>query len=339
MDRASTGLALLACLAAFAGLPRTAHAQSEARERQAAAEAYDQGTASYVSGDYPKAAEWFETAHRLSPAAPALIQAARAHQQAGNSTRAATLALRLTLQYPDETSAVQYAQGVLQQLAPKFLRIEVVCAECSLDVDGTLQEFESFFVEPDVEHTVTASFETGERRQKVDGAAGETRTLEFQAPPPAAVSKATRIDPTLPVDGPSRKPLGPAVTFVAGGITVLLLAGSIVSHIDMEAGVGPYKDSIDEYNNSCRGNMPADDAVCNELYADAEARLAEGRPKEDRTTILWIATGGAAAATAVIGLLLTDWSGSGEDKALADGFQLSIAPTIGGASLLMKGNL
>jgi hypothetical protein len=55
----------------------------DARQRQAAAEAYDQGTSAYLSGDYVKAAEWFETANRLASAAPALIQSARSLQQAG----------------------------------------------------------------------------------------------------------------------------------------------------------------------------------------------------------------------------------------------------------------
>ena len=79
-------------------------------QRQAAAEAYDQGTAAYLAGDYAKAAEWFETANRLSPAAPALIQAARAHSKPANLPRAATLALRLTHEYPNEPAAVEFGE-------------------------------------------------------------------------------------------------------------------------------------------------------------------------------------------------------------------------------------
>src|SRR5436190_20809476 len=104
-------IAVLLAAACFA-VARPAYAQ-DARQRQAAAEAYDQGTAAYVAGDYEKAAEWFETANRMSPAAPALIQATRAHQQAGHSARAATLALRLTTEYGSEQAAQQVGQGVL----------------------------------------------------------------------------------------------------------------------------------------------------------------------------------------------------------------------------------
>jgi tetratricopeptide (TPR) repeat protein len=339
MQRASIGgLALLVGILAFATVPAATLGQSETRERQAAAEAYDQGTASYLSGDYPKAAEWFETANRLSPAAPALIQAARAHQQAGHSTRAATLALRLTLEYPDEAAAVKFAQGVLDQLGPRFVRVEVTCTACSLDVDGTLQESQIFFVEPGVEHSITASFETGERKQPVQGLAGETKTLEFEAPPhPIVPPTQSGALAGASIDSVSRKPLGPPVTFIAGGITVLLLAGSIVSTLDMNSGVDPYEAAVDDYNQCLR---TMDDATgCNDLYQVAQDQLDKGKSKETRTTILWGVTGGAAVVTAVIGLLLTDWSGNGDDSASAKGLQFVVAPTHGGATLSMRGHL
>src|SRR6187551_3774396 len=88
-----------ACLA----VAQPARAQ-DARSRQAAAEAYDQGTAAYLAGEYEKAAEWFETANRLAPAAPALIQAARSLQEAGLKSRAASIALRLTTEYPNDAA-------------------------------------------------------------------------------------------------------------------------------------------------------------------------------------------------------------------------------------------
>jgi tetratricopeptide (TPR) repeat protein len=332
-------LALFACLIVLHISPVISLAQSETRERQAAAEAYDQGTASYLSGDYPKAAEWFETANRLSPAAPALIQAARAHQQAGHLTRAATLALRLTREYANEAAAVQYAKTVLDQLAPRFLRVDVVCQGCSLDVDGTLQETQAFFVEPASMHTVTASFESGERKQQVIGGAGENKTLEFSAPPRAVVPvpNANPLRIAQPLEDRPNRPLSPVVTLVAGGVTVLLLAGSIVSTIDMNAGVKPYKAAVAEYN-SCLLAMEDSDS-CTGLYRVAKTKLDDGKTKQTRTTILWAATGGAALATAVFALLLTDWSGSGDDKADAKRLQLGFAAGSDGATLLVKGHL
>lgn len=327
-------LCLCLCLAG-----RVASAQSEPRERQAAAEAYDQGTASYLSGDYPKAAEWFETANRLSPAAPALIQAARAHQQAGHLTRAATLALRLTLEYANEPAAVQYGNSVLQQLAARFVRVEVTCTGCTLDVDGTLQESQVFFVEPGVPHNVTASFETGERNRDVEGEAGTTRTLSFEAPPPPVVPDVGADAAAGGTQGreSDRKPFGPAVTLIAGGVTALLLAGSIVSGIDTKAGVDSYVDAASKHT-FCSQSMGLDSPECRALYDVAKAKLDRGEAKETRTTVLWIATGAAGAATAVIALLFTDWSGS-EEKASGHAMQVSVSATPYGAGVLMKGNL
>lgn len=327
------------CLVVLVAAPRLATAQSETRERQAAAEAYDQGTASYVSRDFAKAAEWFETANRLSPAAPALIQATRAHQQAGHLTRAATLALRLTLEYANEQGAVQFGTSVLEQLAPRFVRIEVECTGCTLDVDGTLQESQVFFVDPGIRHVVTASFETGERKQEVEGQPGTTQQLSFEAPPPPPPSidepDGSKGTPTAPTP----KPFGPLITWIGGGVTVLLLGGTIASYVDTKAGVPDYEKAAAERTSCLMMTMVDDDRRCAELYEIAAAKLAKGESKEKRTTVLGIATGAAAAATVVIGLLLTDWSGSGEEKSAEQGLRLSVGATADGAMLQMKGTL
>jgi hypothetical protein len=340
MHRASIGRALLlVSLVVFTIVPAGSRAQSETRERQAAAEAYDQGTASYLSGDYAKAAEWFETANRLSPAAPALIQAARAHQQAGHLTRAATLALRLTLEYSAEPSAVQYGKTVLDQLAPRFVRVEVECTGCTLDVDGTLQESQVFFVDPGVPHSVTASFETGERKQELKGAAGSTQQLQFEAPPPPVVPEREVGDGAgaSSTTESFRKPFSPTVTWVAGGVTAVLLAGSIISGIDTKAGVGDFKASADAYR-MCQ-NRADPNENCTGLRDIAKAKLDKGEAKETRTTVLFIATGAAAVTTAVFALLLTDWAGSGEEKSSDQGLRLHVNATASGASVMMKGNL
>lgn len=319
-----------------AALPVLAQ-QSDARQRQAAAEAYDQGTAAYLSGDYEKAAEWFETANRMSPAAPALIQAARAHQQAGHQSRAATLALRIVTEYPNEAAAVQYAQGLLDQLAAKFVRIDVACDGCTLDVDGTLQESQSFFVEPDQNHQITASFETGERKGVVSGAAGETKTIEITAPPPPP-NRTVDVDTHMPdgMNDNQPKPLPPLATFIGAGVTAALLGTSIWSRIDTNNGVDPYKSAAEDYQNCAKmhGDM---DSHCIALHDKAKEKYDDGKSKETRTNVLWVATGVAGAATGVIALFFTDWSGHAKEKAQARAPRLTLAPTYGGAALFMKG--
>ena len=167
----------------------------DARQRQAAAEAYDRGTAAYLEGAYAEAGQWFETAHRMAPAAPALMQAIRAHEHNDNHARAATLALELSRAYREDKAASDFAAGVLGKHASTLIRVDVTCDEdCKLDLDGKLQEFLSFFVVPGAAHQLTATFETGSKAASVEGVAGDTRSIEFEAPPPppsAALKPAT----------------------------------------------------------------------------------------------------------------------------------------------------
>jgi hypothetical protein len=276
----------------------------------------------------------------MSPAAPALIQAARAHQQAGHLDRAATLALRLTLEHQDDANAVQFGEGMLAQLAPKFVRVDVGCEGCKLDVDGTLQESQSFFVEPDVNHVVTANFETGEQRGEVSGHAGETKSIEFVAPPPPPTPAADEGG-HLGVSGTSdekARPLQPIFTYIGAGVTIALLAGSIVSTVDTTSGVNAYEDDAKKWRDCAAKPNNAPNA-CAELQANAKDELKTGQGKEKRTTALWIATGAVAAGTAVIALFLTDWSG-GEKKdgmALKRELRFAAAPTPEGAALWMTG--
>lgn len=333
------GAAALGLLLAFA-VPAVAQ-EGDARQRQAAAEAYDQGTAAYVARDYVKAAQWFETANRLSPAAPALIQGARSHYRAGNMPRAATLALQLTLSYASEPAALEVGDALLREIAPTLVRVDVTCDGCSLDVGGTLQEHKSFFVAPDTAHTVTASFETGERTAEVSGAAGEAKALAFEAPPPPPVvvepklPKAGGAEPLFGEDGQPRdhakKPLPPIVTFIGAGLTGALLIGSILSTVDMYAHADKFDTAADESNAACSDPSRTD---CTELYNRASKLLDDGEPTEIRTTILWVATGVVGAATAVIALTLTDWSG-GEDDEHASTLRLQplLDPVQGSAGL------
>src|SRR5258706_9942838 len=166
MARISTaGMLAVVCAA------MTAAAQPSAQDQQSAADAYDRATASYLAHDYVRAAQWFETANRLAPAAAALTQAVRSHERAGNLLRAATLALRLQALYSNDHSAARTANEVLRAHAGQLARIDVDCDACTVQLDGTLEEFPAFFVQPGSDHTVTASFATGTRTEQVRGEA------------------------------------------------------------------------------------------------------------------------------------------------------------------------
>jgi hypothetical protein len=311
----------------------TAWAQ-DARQRQAAAEAYDRGTAAYLEGSYGEAAQWFETANRMAPAAPALMQAIRAHEHAENHTRAATLAIELQETYASEPQATEFARNVLSTTAPKLLLIKVTCDEdCKLDVDGKLQEYLTFFETPGQPHTLTATFETGSKTTKVQGDAGQERSVQFEAPPPP---------PTPPIDftsgatqskdGTAGRPLPPLVTWIGIGVTGAVLAATIVSAVDMYNGVPGYKKVADQ---SAHCPMPGS-AMCNDLARKAQDELDKGQSRELRTNILIGATAFAAVSTGVIAFFLTDWS-SKDAKPADETLGLRVEPRPGGLSTTLEG--
>lgn len=289
-------LATCTCVVAAVFSTPAAHAQEvSARDRQSAGEAYDRGTAAYLSEDYARAAQWFETAHRLAPAAAALAQATRAHRRAGHALEAATLALQLRALYPDDGTATRTAARALMG-SEQYFRVDVECSEsCTLEVGGSLLAHTSFFLEPG-DHEVTASFESGSRVQTATGAAGESLTLTFEAPPPEA-TPAEPPDPGAVSDpGPGETP---ATASSGGGVPVAVTIIGMVATAALGAvlvwsgwhtldGIGAYEDN------------------------PTEAGYRDGRAREDRTNALIGATGAAAIATLVLALF-TDWGGSESD--------------------------
>lgn len=286
-----------------------------ARERQAASEAYDRGTSAYLARNYAEAARWFETAHRLAPAAAALVQAVRAYQRAGDDLRAATLGLRLEALYPGDRAAQRAAADVLRH-ARRFVRIDVECAGCTVALDGVLLEHPSFFVEPGEPRTVEAAFETGTRTETVQGAAGEQRTLRFDAPPPPVVEP----DPE-PEPDPSPSPIEPApangggfgvipwpVTVATFGATALMAGVLLWSGLDTLDGVPAYVAN------------PTPEA------------LADGQSREERTN--WLIGGTVLlAVTSAVLSALTDWGGGQPSTEVA--FDLGIQRD--GAALGLRG--
>lgn len=328
-------LAVVCALAAGGALPtRPAVAQdSDAQQRQAAGEAFDRGTAAYLARNYPQAAEWFETAHRLAPAAPALVQAIRAHQRAGNVMRAGTLALRLATQYPDDRASARSARDALATATSRYVRVDVVCTGCNVDLDGTLQDSPSFFVEGGGSHRVVAHFSTGDREETVRGVPGEQREVRLEAPPPTETTPVdNRVDgngdgtttttTTTPTRAPTPTPtprarsgLSPAVAIV--GLALTVAAGGVLawSGVDTLAGVDAYE------------------------LSPTQAALDDGQAKELRTNVLIGVTAGLGVATAAIMIFFTDWGGDDSHERAPEGQAVHAAATFvpGGAMGVLGG--
>ncbi|MCG8556803.1 MAG: hypothetical protein MJD61_16185 [Proteobacteria bacterium] len=315
-------------------------AEPSVQQRSAAAEAYDRGTAAYLATDYERAAQWFETAHRIAPAAPALLQAIRANDRAGSKLRAATLSLRLLADYSSDEAAAKYGIQVLQEARTKYLRVDVRCQDCSIAVNGAPQQYPSFFLEPDQAHTVVADFESGEVSEEVSGAAGKSITLQFEAPrvsgealrelPRQSVS---RTDTLLRGEGDERADDGrnggglpPSLTFTAIGLTAVVAGLTVWSRLDSLAGVDAYEVQASKCQQAAYDPAHPD-------CIDATQRLNEGRGTEVRTSILLGASAALSAGSLILALFLTDWSGGRDSDEASIRFGALLVPG-GGAGLL-----
>lgn len=309
-------------------------AEAQGRERQAAAQAFDRGTQEALTENWEAAAQWFETADRLSPAPAALSHAIEARRRAGHQMRAASLALRMQQTYPDDEAAQAMAAEVLQGAASQYVRVNVTCdSACAVEVDGALTGGMSFFVEPDREHEVAAGFEHGRVVQTVEAEAGETRALSFEGPPapPEPEPRVGADGRPLDLSEPFRFPK--ATFLVAGALTLGAGAVMIWSGVDTQNHVGAYEEQAE----LCRGG---DSAACTE----GRRLLDDGQSRERRTNALIGVTAGLAATTLVIAIL-TDWSGDEEDDADAEGDSADeaqgVTPSVGlsrqGGMLLLEG--
>lgn len=314
--RLALGLLVAAVVLHGTAVVRAQEDEVSAADRRAAAEAYDRGSAAYLERQWGQAARYFEMADRLAPSPAALVQAVRAHQRAGNDIEAANLALRLEARHPDERAASRTAASVLREAEQRFVRVDVQCDGCSLQIDRAVIDQTSFFVEPRVTHTLTASFETGDVQQTVEGTAGSRQELSFEAPPAPAPSTEPAAGPTPPPDtAPPASDGGGGLSpvwVVAGGVVTLGLAGALTwSGLDALDGVDGYE-------------------------ADpTQERLEEGQAKERRTNVLIGATAGAAAVTLLLAAL-TDWGGSGETDPT---IQASAGVVPGGVIAVLGGRL
>ena len=316
--RGTSTLAFIVCVlfsaVAAADAPQDEGQSISVGERAEAAEAYDRGTTAYLSEQYELAAHWFERAYRVVPTSTALVQAVRAHHKAGNSIRAANLALQLQDEYPGDARSKQITNAVVGAVKPDNVLVEAQCEKrCTLEIDGALVQHAVFFVTPDVEHSLKAAFDNGETSTFVRAAAGTTKKITLAAPAP-----------------PPPPPIPRWAFFSSLGATVALGAVTAWSGIDANKGVDAYESaaraaSSPGINN---GNSPTPEQ-------QAQALLEEGQQKERRTNILIGVTAGMAVTTAVLGVF-TNWKGESREAA-SKRIEPSIAVSTKGGALTIKG--
>jgi hypothetical protein len=197
---------------------------------------------------------------------------------------------------------------------PTSVLVKAECEKaCTLEIDGALVQHSTFFVTPDVEHSLKAAFDNGETSTFVQGTAGAIKNVTLAAPAP-----------------PPPPPVPRWAFFSSLGATVALGAVTAWSGIDANKGVSAYESAARSASSPGinTGGSPTP-------QEQAEALLEEGRQKERRTNILIGVTAGMAATTAVLGVF-TNWKGESRD-ATSKRIEPSIGVSTKGGALTIKG--
>lgn len=312
---------------AFLSVAKADDGATDEERRQAAGAAYDRGSKAYLAGDFERAARFYETAFRLAPAAPALIQAVRAYQQAGDDRRAGTVALALQETYGVEQMAEHTTQA-LEKARSENMRVDVVCEGCQLEIDGEREGFPSVFLEPRTAHTVNAVFETGTRSESVSGEAGTQRVITFTAPRegemvpqehPASSEKppASNEAASTETEGDTSTGLSPVFFWTGVGLTAVLTGITIWSALDTQSAADDY-----EKNPTQQG-------------------LDDGQGLELRTNLLLAASAALLVGTGAVGIFFTDWGGHEKQSTQAarnnGGFHAAATWIPGGAMATVRG--
>jgi len=309
----SRAVLLVACAAVPAVWGSAAHAdevQPSAERIKAAAEEFDRGRRAYLAKDFEQAAGHFENAFRDAPSKETLRLAIRARRDAKQPARAATLAAVAQERYPSDAQTVQIAKETLAVTSPELSEYVVRCAApCAIAADHRVVSQADalehrIYLDPGA-HELGVSFQQGgSLSRRVEAARGTSTPLAFEPPPPAPSPGASSVEgekpPPPPMEKAKEKPVGPAVFFIASGVTVAVGAATIVSGIATQNDPGP-----DAVRRECAGQ-----GVSCPLYQ-------AGQDAETRTNILLGATIGAAVVTGVLGLFFTQWSSSASSSTSA----------------------
>ncbi len=299
-SRAVLWLALVAAPALWSSAALADEPQPSAERIKAAAEEFDRGRRAYLAKDFEQAAGHFENAFRDAPSKETLRLAIRARRDAKQPARAATLAAVAQERYASDAQTAQLAKETLAETSPELSEYVVRCsAPCTIAADSRVVSQSDaldhrIYLDPGA-HDLGVSFQQGGSvARPVEGKKGTSTVLSFEPPPRPVAPGATPGQTAQPPPKTVReRPLGPAVFFVAAGVTAAVGAATIVSGIATENDPGP-----DAVRRECAGQGPS----C-PLYQ-------EGQDAETRTNILLGATIGAAVVTGVIGLFFTQWSSS-----------------------------
>ena len=167
MGRRAFAVALTAGLLAAA--PASAGDPPDAAKVRAAAEQFDAGVSAFKRKDFEGAASHFEAADAAVPGTKALRRAIQARVEAGQGSRAATLAALALDRYPNDAATTKLAKDTVEKLHALLYKVSVTCsAPCMLavgsrSVPGEAATRRVVYLDPG-SATLNASFDTSRGR-------------------------------------------------------------------------------------------------------------------------------------------------------------------------------
>ncbi len=305
--------AAVSALLLGAASPAFADKNPDAAQIRQAAEQFDAGVTAYKQRDFEGAGSRFEAADAAAPSAKALRQAIRARMEAGQGSRAATLAAQAIERYADDDVTVKLARDTIAKVEPLVHKVTITCASpCVLalgtrSVPGEANTRWVIYVDPG-KTAIGASFSGAgsSGRQELNAEAGKSSDFRLEPEAKAAAAptivKAPDTSPAAAAP-PPETPSSDVVQKKASGIhPAAFITGAIVT-----AGLGGVTiwSGIDTKNN------PGVDAVKAQCAGQGESCPAyqDGRKRQTRTNILIGASAGAGAITVVLAIL-TNWRGN-----------------------------
>ncbi|MDB4972104.1 MAG: hypothetical protein JWN48_445 [Myxococcaceae bacterium] len=296
------GFSQIGALAAFAlalvSWPSAAAAED--KSVIAAASAFTQGQQAELSGNNERAAELFELADRIAPTPEALRSATRARFAAGQLSSAAADAEELRRRYHDDPQSRELAERVLSRARPELARFTFECSEpCSVVVDGFAAglvplKTQVVYVSPGSHELVIGFAGDVTRGLRLQGSAGEARTIKLARPVSGALGKSssTPADSSLKTStSRERRGLSPTYFWVAAGTTVVAGALTLWSGLDLIH-------ARDDFKSNPR---------------PTRSEFDDGESKDRRTSVLIGATSALALSTAALAVF-TDFSGERRER-------------------------
>jgi hypothetical protein len=251
--------------------------ESRADDVAAAARAFAQGQQAVLEGDPERAADRFELANSIVPSREALRSAIRAHRQAGQLARAATLAEKLLVDYSADTTSSDLATEVLAEAKKTFGRVKLTCKTgCTVSVDGLaiapVKGSQQVFYLPPGEQVLRLGFGHQSVTRTITVTINTTTRVEAQAPP-RAERKPVRVALAPEPVQAERRGLPRLVPIIGLSLTLAGAGAATWSSFDTRAA---HEDYV---------AMPEHKA------------WLDGRSKQLRTNVLWGITAGLGIAT------------------------------------------